>query len=1213
MTAELDPLVFPLSGGRLIEASAGTGKTFTIAALYLRLILGHGGEQGFGRALLPPEILVVTYTDAATKELRERIRQRLAQAARCFRPPFDSDDPLLSRLRLDYAPEQWPACARLLDLAAEWMDEAAVSTIHAWCGRMLREHAFDSGSLFSQVLVTDHGELKAEVVRDYWRVHCYPLSGEALDWVLREWQTPENLAAHLLPDPPALDGAAMSLAQEFARTESERARALVQLKAPWHKWLPEIQEILADGIKHKRVVGSKLQNRYVEPWLNALRDWLDSPRLAVPDLKSGWHRLSPEGMAEAWKEGGAPDHPAFAAIPGLQRALADLPKLERALCLHASSWVKTRFEQEKARRAELDFDDLLHRLDLALRGPGGARLAAAIRRQFPVALVDEFQDTDPVQYAIFSAVYDLGGGDNGLFLIGDPKQAIYAFRNADIHTYLAARRATEGRHYTLPTNFRSTEAMVAAVNQVFAFGEQQAQGSFLFRRGEQNPLPFLPVRARGRAERFVVQGAEQTAMNLWLPEDQQEPLGRGAYGPLLAGACAQEMVRLLSLGQSGQAGFQSEHGELRALRPGDMAVLVRSGAQARLMRRELSRRGVKSVYLSDKESVLASDEAEEVRVWLHACAEPDDERPLRAALASRLLNLPLAELERLNQDESAWEARVLQFRAYRQLWRRQGVLPMLRRLYHDFDLPQRLLAELDGERRLTNLLHLSELLQRWAGEVDGEQALIRLLCERRADDSSDEERILRLESDENLVKVVTIHKSKGLEYPLVFLPFAVHYRAVSGKNGVARFHDAHGEHRTVIAPSDEDVAAADQERLAEDLRLLYVALTRAIYGAWLGLADVKTGNGKKSDLHRSALGHLLCAGAELPNSAELPVRLDALRADCPHIALIPLPAPNEARFHPAQGQAPILSARQVRRSEAIEPWWIASYSALNIEGAESALSPAPDSAVAQKLTEAPPVELECQPQVAAPSLGTLHDFPRGSLPGVFLHELLEWAAEQGFAKVAQDPLLLGEAVRQRCERKNWSAWVEPLQTWLAHLLTMPLALSPETSVPGCSLAQLSVWQAELEFWFEARQADTRALDALVRRHTLNAAARPSLAPQTLNGMLKGFMDLVFEWQGRYYVADYKSNWLGPDDDAYTRDAMAQAILDNRYELQYSLYLLALHLHLKARLPDYDYERHIGGAVYLFLRGSAAPSAGLHFEKPPRELIEGMEAVFANEA
>lgn len=230
--------------------------------------------------------------------------------------------------------------------------------------------------------------------------------------------------------------------------------------------------------------------------------------------------------------------------------------------------------------------------------------------------------------------------------------------------------------------------------------------------------------------------------------------------------------------------------------------------------------------------------------------------------------------------------------------------------------------------------------------------------------------------------------------------------------------------------------------------------------------------------------------------------------------------------------------------------------------------------------------------------------------GTFLHEILEWAGGQGFGRIADAPALLRDAVARRCAVRGWERWIDPLCAWLQDFLRQPLGSADE---PGFALADLDTWVVEMEFWVAVHDVDLAALDALVCRHTLGGAERPPLKAGQLNGMLKGFIDLVVEHDGRYYVIDYKSNWLGPDDAAYTAAAMAQEILAKRYELQYVLYLLALHRLLKLRLPGYDYETHMGGALYLFLRGSQAPTRGIHAERPPRALIESLDRLFAHRA
>ena len=1203
-------LTFPLSGSQLIEASAGTGKTFTISALYLRLVLGHGEEHSrFHRELLPPQILVVTFTDAATKELRDRIRVRLADAARYFRQEIERPDDLIAQLRDEYPAEQWAACANKLEVAAQWMDEAAVSTIHGWCQRMLREHAFDSGSLFTQTLETDHSDLLAEVLRDYWRRFCYGMTGNVLDWVRAHWGSPAALLPKVRPlfataahgavtgEPAALIEAALE----------ERHSLLKALKQPWAQWADELEAICQAGVANKAVDGRKMQARYFQPWFEKLRSWALDDSTEVLDLGTGFTRLTPEGMAQAWK-GEPPAHPALDAMASLPARLRSLPDPSSQVLRHAARWVVQRFEEEKRRRAEMGFDDMLLRLDAALQSEAGEALAELIRTQFPVALIDEFQDTDPVQYRIFERIYRIEAncGDTGLFMIGDPKQAIYAFRGADIHTYLQARRASAGRLHTLGTNFRSSEGMVEAVNHVFEVAELSplGRGAFLFRQGEENPVPFAAVAAKGRKESLFRGSTAQAALTLWQVPSEQ-PLAGAAYRELSAQACASAIVALLNEGQRGEAAFVSD-AHRRPVMPADIAILVRDGNEARAIRSQLAMRGVRSVYLSDKESVFATQEAHDMLAWLKACAEPDAEPVLRAALASITLDLSLAALEQLNQDELAWEARVMQFRGYRQLWRSQGVLPMLRRLLHDFDLPSTLTRRAEGERVLTNLLHLSELLQQAASELDGEQAMIRHMAEHLAfAEQAGEEQILRLESDEQLVKVVTVHKSKGLEYPLVFLPFVSTCKPVDGKRLPLAFHDAAGQAQLTLTPSEEEIALADNERLAEDLRLLYVALTRAQHACWLGVADLKRGAANESVLHRSALGYLLNGGGALEASQDLPRWLHALQRGCEAIEVALLPEATADLFLPA----PVEVVRQPARlplRRAAEHWWIASYSALRISEGEWAGAQAPDSPQVQNLTddERPDSQLA---RSAQPTEGDIHLFPRGPNPGTFLHGLLEWAGNEGFAQLVDSPEALRDGVARRCNRRGWAGWIPTLDAWLRRFIETPLRL--DSAGEAVALRGLTEYQIEMEFWFASTQVDVARMDSLVRQHTHEAAPRAPAEGALLNGLFKGFIDLAFEHEGRYYVMDYKSNWLGLDDSAYTPAAMNQAILDHRYDLQYVLYLLALHRQLKARLPGYDYDLHVGGAVFLFMRGIGAASHGCYFARPARELIEHLDLLF----
>ncbi|TWO68656.1 exodeoxyribonuclease V subunit beta [Caenimonas sedimenti] len=1226
MTDILDPLRFALQGRSLIEASAGTGKTYTIAALYVRLVLGHGGAGAFREALMPPQILVVTFTEAATKELRDRIRARLAAAAVLFQAVQEAvvpaqagtqakdvvpaqagtqapaDDFLLD-LRASYPPAEWPACAHILRLAAEWMDEAAVSTIHGWCNRMLREHAFASGSLFSQALEADQNDLLDEAVRDYWRREFYALAEEDARSITDWWRNPAALRQALLGLLPhaAHWGAAPAPRDSLRQAREENEALLAGLKAPWRNWCDDIQRLLDAAVEAGHVDGRKLKKTDYHRWLNLLRAWCSGSEVRPALTATAWTRLTPEGLQVAWKEGRkAPDHAALAALRELNIQLAALRDAKPDVLRHAARWVAQRLQDEQERLARMGFDDLLTRLAAALQGPNGERLAQTIRAQFPVALIDEFQDTDPVQYAIFRAIYGAASpeGATALVLIGDPKQAIYSFRGADIHTYLAARRDTQGRHATLGTNYRSTETLVAAVNRFFVQAEERAQGAgaFLFRQGDDNPLPFFEVGAQGRAETWQVHDAPAPALNCWWFDPPQAPRP-GDYIAAMATGCASEIVRLLQLGQHGEAAFAGPRG-LRALQPGDIAVLVNTGHEARTLQRALQRRGVRSVYLSDRDNVYSTPAARELQRLLQACADPDDGRLLRAALGSALLALPWSALDELQRDEHAWEARLLQFRDYRSQWRRQGVLPMLRRLLNDFGVPRRLIAAND-ERQLTDVLHLAELLQQASGLLEGEHALVRHLAEQRqAQVMQPDERQLRLESDEKLVKVVTVHKSKGLEYGLVFVPFASNSRAAKATDLPHRWHDEEGRLQVSLSAGDEVLERVNRERLGEDVRKFYVALTRGRFATWVGLAPL-------ADFARSAPGYLLAGGEAVPPGS-LQGLLQAAFGRTAGVAIVPVPAEGESRYVPDTAQT-VLAPEPKLPAGARERWWIASYSALRVAESGQPAQRLPASAEEANYLEA--AGEEGPPPVVEPAPDSLHGFPRGASAGTFLHGVLEWAGERGFGAVASEPQEVDELIRKRCEVRGWTQWAAPLQRWLARWLATPMQLAGLPGVAPVRPADLHTIQNEMEFWFPADHVDALQLDALVTAHTLGGVARPVLAQQQLNGMLKGFMDLVFEHDGRYFVADYKSNRLGEHDADYTAEAMQAEVLKHRYELQYAIYLFALHRLLRSRIPDYDYDRHVGGAVYIFLRGHAAPTQGLHLERPGRALMDAMDRLF----
>ena len=1154
----LDPLTIPLSGRRLLEASAGTGKTWTLALLFLRLVLE--------RRLGVDQILVVTFTRAATGELRDRIRARVREALDAL--DGATADPQLAAL---LARVEAGAARQLLADALTQMDEAAICTIHGFCQRILQEHAFESGAPFAAEFLEHEHDLRRQVMEDFWRNRFYPAPPEEAAWAAATWGEPAALLERLgrataaleVELLPAEDPALAAALEPVVREELARARE------HWPRVREEVTAILQDS-------GNRLQRgdkayRLADrvPELLGAMERLAAATDLPPTLPAGVEKLAAPVMATLLKiKGTEVGHPFFDLFGRCHDAFTRFRRQQAVNLLHeARRFLLAELDRRKRDRGVIAYDDLLTRLDEALARPdSGNQLATRIFARYSAALVDEFQDTDPLQYRLFSRVFDREDGT--LFLIGDPKQAIYSFRGADIFTYVRARRETPAsQRYTMTTNYRATAAMVAAVNRLFSLRPDP----FIFTDG----IVFQPVRAaEGAGPPLVVDGEEVrpfTALLLDADGSGKKVLAKKDATPLASTGCAAEIVRMLAAADRGRATI----GE-RVLRAGDIAVLVRTHREAEAVQAALRAHGLASVTLVQA-SVFASTEALQLARVLAALLDPTDAAAVRTCLATELFGLDAAGLQALGDNPVAWSGHLDRLLAYQRLWLDQGFLVLFQQLLADRQVTRRLTGRAGGERALTNYLHLAELLQDSPAASHGAAALVRWFEQQRLrPDSNSEAQLIRLENDEDLIRIVTIHRAKGLEFPVVFLPFAWSVRTPQA--GDERLFHHPTSHHLILdlgTGREEHAELARIERLAEDLRLLYVAVTRAkccCLFAW----------GRVNGMEAGGLAQLVHNGVLPATDAELVAGLEQLNGAGPILTLAPCAATaGTARPAPpvtGPGLQPL-----VFRGRIDSRWSLTSYSRLIVD------------LPAERERDDEPEDIGAP---AAPEdFADIHTFPRGPAAGTCLHTLLERL--DGSRPATAQPELINESLARAGIDPRWqpatAAWMDAVRG---------------VALPGsCRLADLADRDriSELAFLFPLEQVSRQRLNTV-----LTAAGLPSLptAEGRLQGLMKGFVDLVFRCGGRFYLVDYKSNHLGPDLTHYGPEGLAACMDEHHYHLQYLIYTLAVHRYLQARLPGYSYANHFGGAYYLFLRAlhpDHPAGTGVYHARPGEELIRALDS------
>ena len=1194
---QFDLLTSPLEGTTLIEASAGTGKTHTITGLFLRLILEKGCSVN--------EILVVTFTEAATEELNARIRDTLRAGILALTEGC-SEDQFLNKLL--QANDPGKAVPRLKEALREF-DQAAIFTIHGFCRRMLHDYAFESGSLFDTELVADQEDLNREVVEDFWRKHLYEASPLFVNYARNDKFSPDSLLSSLLSRiaHPDLTIIPQVNIPDTSHAERDYGNSFNKLAQAWRSARSEVEEIF---ISHTGLNRNRYRKGKIPVWIRNM-DYYVASGGHNPLLFNGFEKFTEQELKNSIKKGcSSPLHPFFGYCETHKQKQEVLTEVFERRLLGLRTGLFSYAEQELGRRKKQQnihfFDDLLIKLDRSLKNEGGETLTQSIRKKFKAALIDEFQDTDPIQYSIFKKIF--AAGRRILFLIGDPKQAIYSFRGADIFAYMKAAEDATFR-YTLRENWRSETTLIQAINAVFT----NQRNPFVY-----DEIPFYPARPapQKKSELLRLNGKSQAPFQLWLlnadkATDDRKPISKTSARKMIAESVAGEISRLLALGRNNRALLG-----LRPLAEEDIAVLVRTNDEARLMKEFLSALTIPSVLYSTG-NLFDSHEAREMERVLTGITDPNNERLITAALTTDMFGIGGETLELMIKDEVAWEKCLEKFQKYHDIWEEQGFFRMFRYLILKEDVMPRLMSFPDGERRNANLLHLSEVLHQTA--VDEKLKMSELLTwlSERQDIRTTKmmEHPIRLESDEKAVKLITIHKSKGLEFPVLFCPFPWSGSRIKKSKDSFMFHnETDGGRLTLDLGSDvreRNRVFAEKEILAENLRLLYVALTRAknrCYLVWGRFNEADT-SAPAYLFHHPGFGEggdvVSATGTRFHTFYDEDLLADVkavLNKSSGTISFSEMPAGTAKQDAPLSDTNADLTCRTFSGKIGRE-WRVASFSALVSGVLQSEEMADRDKIYSDSVAD----QVDSEKSFGKEESLNIFSFPGGTKAGTFMHEVLEHLDFE-----EKDDSVIKKLVADNLDKYNFDIiWQDSICAMLKNVLSASLDRKRE----GFMLSQVPLEDrvSELEFYFPLRSISPEKLKSLFLKHTtMGITAFPSRIERLhflpARGFMRGFIDLIFKVDDSFYLVDWKSNFLGNSVEDYGPESLSHVMNDKLYNLQYHIYTIALNQYLSMRLPNYSYDRHFGGVYYIFLRGvdpKKGPDFGIYSAKPYETFINAL--------
>ena len=1047
-----------LSGINLIEASAGTGKTFSLSILFLRAVL---------KGIKVENILAVTFTDTAADELKNRIRDFLSEAIKELKKDEGTDNKVIKEI-INKNIKNKEDKKRKLEQALLDFNKANISTIHSFARNILNNFFFETGFNPKKEFITDADKITDVVVNDYFR----------------------------------------------SKTFNDIDKNLIE---------ENFNDIGKSDFKNI------IANNYSLPDIK-----LDSEKKPINDIKKDMFNYS----------------------------------INRAKSI-------------KSEMNVLSFQDLLNDLKEAIESDKGIRIKSTLRNKFKMVFIDEFQDTDQVQAYIFRELFIKGEDNNTVFYIGDPKQAIYSFRGADLNTYLKERDGIPKENiFTMSQNFRTSKELVKSITTIFN-NEKIPEIGDLSGPFFNKSINFPIVNGSSSVTPIIKDGINQTSLILWfINKDSEDVILKSvAEKRVIDGICA-EILNLINGKQKIDA---------RSVKLSDIAILVKNNKETKIIQNALNKFKIQSV-ISSSQSVFETDEAKNLFILLNAVIKKNDLSAIKSVLISSLFNWPVSEINRLKDDTVETTKWLEKFSKYNDDFFNKGIYAFFNTFEYNNELFSRLSGRMNGERQITNIKHIVELLFNYEKQNSSSPYdIFKYLTEKIKNEAktSPEEFEMRISTEGNRVNIMTLHKSKGLEFEIVFLPFLWFNNSPNRKAKTIRYNDKGLITLDLDKGKDKDSKQKYfDETHSENLRLTYVAMTRAkrrCYLAW-GKINQKHGKGFSYPLGLSPLAWLLHG---INNKDKYKTLTDPLKdiesifnSIKAHAQFTSAPKIEKNKTILKQEKPDLINLKEEKifiQTGAWESYGKISYSSISVKGETKK-------------------DKKNEPDDDKKSIFT---FYKGKDAGNFIHDIFENIdfKENDFKEQIEKSFARSR-VGKKDERHEW---IDIIEKNIKNVLNCSLLENDNIYLKNIACEDRF---SEMEFYFPIKNLSDKKLRQTLIKYKIRCSLKE------INGFLNGSIDLVFRSNGKYYIIDWKSNHLGYSSENYSHDNLDKAMTESNYKLQYLIYTAALHKYLVSTIKDYDYDKDFGGVFYIFVRGVEPDKrTGIYFEKPDKQIIEEMTKIF----